>query len=176
MKPLRPRSLGTKLTEVEYARVEAAALKAGVGLSEWCRRAVLEFAERDSSQPAEKVVLAEVLSLRSVLLSLVFQMSKGQAVSEEEMRRLIDRADREKHKKATALLGECATDARTAVKEVRCGMAGKQSWAEKRWWRGTAFDLSGALLCIVLVFVLGFVASLRCSSATGRQLLSQSST
>ena len=110
MKPLRPRSLGTKLTEVEYARVEAAALKAGVGLSEWCRRAVLEFAERDSSQPAERVVLAEVLSLRSVLLSLVFQMSKGQAVSEEEMRRLIDRADREKHKKATALLGECATD------------------------------------------------------------------
>ena len=106
MKPLRPRSLGTKLTEVEYARVEAAALKAGVGLSEWCRRAVLEFAERDGSLPAEKVVLAELLSLRSVLLSVVFQMSKRQVVSEEEMRRLIDRADREKHKKATALLDD----------------------------------------------------------------------
>ncbi len=85
MKPLRGRSLGTKLSEVEYARVEAAALKAGVGLSEWCRRAVLEFAERDGSQPAEKVVLAELLSLRSVLLSVVFQMSKGQPVSEEEI-------------------------------------------------------------------------------------------
>ena len=59
MKPLRPRSLGTKLTEVEYARVEAAALKAGVGLSEWCRRAVLEFAERDGAEPAEKVVRFE---------------------------------------------------------------------------------------------------------------------
>jgi hypothetical protein len=47
------------------------------GLSEWCRRAVLELAERDGSQPAEKVVLAELLSLRSVLLSVVFQMSKG---------------------------------------------------------------------------------------------------
>ena len=47
VKPLRGRSLGTKLSEVEYARVEAAALKAGVGLSEWCRRAVLEFAERE---------------------------------------------------------------------------------------------------------------------------------
>jgi hypothetical protein len=110
VKPLRPRSLGTKLTEVEYARVEAAALKAGVGLSEWCRRAVLEFAERDGSQPAEKVVLAELLSLRSVLLSVVFQMSKGQVVSEEEMRRLIERADREKHKKATALLDESGRD------------------------------------------------------------------
>ena len=110
MKPLRPRSLGTKLTEVEYARVEAAALKAGVGLSEWCRRAVLECAERDGSQPAEKVVLAELMSLRSVLLSLVFQMSKGQAVSEEEMRRLIERADREKHRKAKALLDESERD------------------------------------------------------------------
>src|SRR5262245_27971273 len=109
VKPLRGRSLGTKLSEVEYARVETAALKAGVGLSEWCRRAVLEFAERESSQP-ERVVLAELLSLRSVLLSVVFQMSKGQTVSEEEMRRLIDRADREKHKKAMALLDESERD------------------------------------------------------------------
>jgi hypothetical protein len=106
VKPLRGRSLGTKLSEVEYARVEAAALKAGVGLSEWCRRAVLEFAERDGAQPAEKVVLAELLSLRSVLFTVVFQLGKGQPVSEEEMRRLIERADREKHKKATALLDE----------------------------------------------------------------------
>ena len=106
VKPLRPRSLGTKLTEVEYARVEAAALKAGVGLSEWCRRAVLEFAEREGAEPAEKVVLAELLSLRSVLFTVVFQLGKGQPVSEEEMRRLIERADREKHKKANALLDE----------------------------------------------------------------------
>ena len=55
-------------------------------------------------------VLAELLSLRSVLLSVVFQMSKGQAVSEEEMRRLIERADREKHKKAMALLDESGRD------------------------------------------------------------------
>jgi hypothetical protein len=40
----------------------------------------------------------------------VFQMSKGQVVSEEEMRRLIERADREKHKKAMALLDESGRD------------------------------------------------------------------
>jgi hypothetical protein len=110
LKPLRPRSLGTKLTEVEYARVKAAALRAGVGLSEWCRRAVLESAERDGSPPAEHVVLAELLSLRSVLLSLVFQLGKGQSVSEEEMRRLIERADGEKRKKAMSLLDESRRD------------------------------------------------------------------
>ena len=90
--------------------METAALKAGVGLSEWCRRAVLEFAERAGSQPVEQVVLAELLSLRSVLLSLVFQLGKGQSISEEEMRRLIERADREKHKKANALLNEGVRD------------------------------------------------------------------
>ena len=79
-------------------------------LSAYTGAAVLEFAERDGSQPTEKVVLAELLSLRSVLLSVVFQMSKGQSVSEEEMRRLIERADREKHKKAMALLDESGRD------------------------------------------------------------------
>ena len=37
-------------------------------------------------------------------------------------------------------------------------MAGKQSWAEGRWWRGTVFDWLGALLAIAIVFVLAFVS------------------
>ena len=37
-------------------------------------------------------------------------------------------------------------------------MAGKQSWAEKRWWRGTVFDWMGVLLALALVFVLAFVS------------------
>jgi hypothetical protein len=111
VKPLRGRSLGTKLTEVEYARVEAAALKAGVGLSEWCRRAVLDFAERDGSASVENVVLAELLSLRAVLLNVMFRLTNGQPVSEDEMRRLIERADREKQKRAAALLDEDKSEA-----------------------------------------------------------------
>ena len=37
-------------------------------------------------------------------------------------------------------------------------MAGKQSWAEKRWWRGTVFDWMGVLLALALIFVLAFVS------------------
>ena len=37
-------------------------------------------------------------------------------------------------------------------------MAGKQSWAEGRWWRGTVFDWLGVLLAIAIVFVLAFVS------------------
>ena len=111
VKPLRGRSLGTKLTEVEYARVEAAALKAGVGLSEWSRRAVLDFADRGGSTSVENIVLAELLSLRAVLLNVIFRLTNGQPVSEDEMRRLIERADREKQKRAAALLDENRSDA-----------------------------------------------------------------
>ena len=37
-------------------------------------------------------------------------------------------------------------------------MAGKQSWAEKRWWRGTVFDWMGVLLLLLLIFVVAFVS------------------
>ena len=37
-------------------------------------------------------------------------------------------------------------------------MAGEQSWAEKRWWRGTVFDWMGVLLLLLLIFVGAFVS------------------
>ena len=102
--PLRTRSLGTKLTEVEYASVESAALRGGIGLSEWSRRAVLEAAGRDEALANESVVLAELLSLRAVLLNVMFRLANGAGMTEDEMRQLIDRADRDKHNRAAAVL------------------------------------------------------------------------
>ena len=102
--PIRGRSLGTKLTELEFAGVEAAAVQAGVGLSEWCRRAVLETVDRGERQTADTVLVAELLALRTVLLNVTFRMASGGALSQEEMRQLIDRADRDKLKRAAALL------------------------------------------------------------------------
>jgi hypothetical protein len=108
--PLRGRSLGTKLTEVEYARVEAAALRSGVGLSEWCRRAVLELSDRAECQ-TDTVLLAELLGLRAVLLNVMFRLTNGEALSQDEMRQLIERADRDKHKRAAAVLSSGKNDA-----------------------------------------------------------------
>ena len=110
--PLRTRSLGTKLTEVEYSSVEAAALRAGIGLSEWCRRVVLESTERETSESYDSVVLAELLSLRAVLLNVMFRLSRGAPISEHEMRQLIERADRDKHKRASAALSAGKDDRR----------------------------------------------------------------
>ena len=108
--PLRDRSLGTKLTELEYSRVEAAALRAGVGLSEWCRRVVLAAAEGESGQAPDGVVLAELLALRAVLLNVMFRTANGDGLSQEEMRQLIERADRDKHKRAEAALDASRND------------------------------------------------------------------
>jgi hypothetical protein len=101
--PLRDRSLGTKLTEVEYARVESAALRAGVGLSEWCRRAVLQAADGGDG-PGEGVLLAELLALRAVLLNVMFRLANGGGITQEEMRQLIERADKDKQKRAAAVM------------------------------------------------------------------------
>ena len=102
--PLRDRSLGTKLTEVEYARVESAALRAGVGLSEWCRRAVLRAADNDETGSVDVLLLSELLALRAVLLNVMFRLANGGGLSQEEMRQLIERADRDKQKRAAAVL------------------------------------------------------------------------
>lgn len=109
--PKRGRSLGTKLTEVEYARVESAALKAGVGLSEWCRRSVLAATEGRDRHSGDEVLLAELLSLRSIVLNLMFRQASGTPVNAEEMKQLIERADREKQKRASTALS-AGTDQR----------------------------------------------------------------
>ena len=103
--PLRDRSLGTKLSEVEYARVEAAALGAGVGLSEWCRSVVLRAAADDGGTAPHAALMAELLALRAVLLNVVYRMANGERVNQDEMRQLIERADRDKHRRAAAALG-----------------------------------------------------------------------
>ena len=108
--PLRDRSLGTKLTEEEHARVEAAALRAGVGLSEWCRRVVLSAIETDTPDAPTLVMLAEVLALRAVLLNVMFRIANGEALTQQDMRQLIDRADKDKHARAAAVVADSRGD------------------------------------------------------------------
>jgi hypothetical protein len=45
-KQLRGRSLGTKLSEAEYAQCEKSAARRGQTLSEWCRQALLPLQDR----------------------------------------------------------------------------------------------------------------------------------
>jgi hypothetical protein len=66
-------------------------------ISEWARLRLLAAA---TSEPADHVLLAEVLALRAILLTLHFALATGEILTPETMQRLIDRADADKLLKA----------------------------------------------------------------------------
>ena len=122
-KSARIRSVGTKLTEEQYARLEAAAAKRGLTVGEWCREELLHAAGdsaadgnghatiRDAipiaapiGKPADETLLAEMLALRTILLNLFYDLANGENVTATRMQELIAKADGEKREKALARL------------------------------------------------------------------------
>ena len=90
---LRNKSIGTKVSEDEYAALEKLAEARGLTLGEWFRELVL--AEL-IAHPAEQVILAEVLALRMLYLNTVQILGRGRELGTEDLRKLIERVDREK--------------------------------------------------------------------------------
>jgi hypothetical protein len=107
---LRTKSVGTKVTEEEYARLEHAARKSGKTLGEWCRDIMLTNVNGDSSklQSARgddiQALMAELVALRTILLNVVFKQANGESLTAEQMQKLIERADADKVKKAVERL------------------------------------------------------------------------
>ena len=90
----RLRSVGTKVTDEMYARiVEAAGTRR---ISEWLRQVVTAAA----LEPSPTLLLAEVLALRTIVLTVQFALGAGETLTPDVMHRLIDRADAEKLRKA----------------------------------------------------------------------------
>jgi hypothetical protein len=101
--PLRTKSIGTKVSEEEFAALEATARAADMTLSEWVRAVLLaapgvELPD-DEAALASRVTLAEVLALRTLFLNLQFRQGQG-PMTESEMRGLIERADAVKGERA----------------------------------------------------------------------------
>jgi hypothetical protein len=111
--PLRTKSIGTKVSEEEFAALEASARAADMTLSEWVRAVLLaapgvELPD-DEAALAGRVTLAEVLALRTLFLNLQFRQAQG-PMTEVEMRGLIERAD--------AVKGERARDRLEAARKT----------------------------------------------------------
>ncbi len=117
--PLRTKSVGTKVSEAEFALLEERARGAGLRLAEWVREALLA-APVESGPDAAEVALAEVLALRSLFLNLQFRSDKG-PLTEAELRGLIERADGVKMQRArerlVAVRAESKTDEETEPEE-----------------------------------------------------------
>ncbi len=97
--PLRTKSVGTKVSEEEFAALEARARARELTLSEWVRAELLE-PRADGGGAADEVLLGEVLALRTILLNLMFSLTNGKPVTPKAMRELIERADGDKARKA----------------------------------------------------------------------------
>jgi hypothetical protein len=111
--PLRTKSIGFKVSEEEYARLEEAARAGGFTLGEWCRQVVLEDASGEEIKPTgtgaeAQALMAELVALRAILLNVLFKLANGEKPTAEEMQRLIDRADADKLKKARERLAQAA--------------------------------------------------------------------
>jgi hypothetical protein len=116
--PLRTKTLGTKLSEAEYAQLEAAARERGLTLSEWCRTVLLASvngqgaksaaAAPDAGSGTRQALMGELVALRTILLNVLYKQANGERITAEEMQRLIERADADKLKKAQARLEQAA--------------------------------------------------------------------
>jgi hypothetical protein len=104
--PLRTKTISTKVSEEEQARLESLAQAEGQRLAEWVRDTLLERAEAVSGPrtSAEQILLSEQLALRTILLNVLFKVSNGEKITTQEMQQLIDRADAGKLKKAAERL------------------------------------------------------------------------
>jgi hypothetical protein len=111
--PLRTKTLGTKVRDQEYARLEAAASERDLTLSEWCRETLLGKVNGQEEKSADtgatsQALMAELVALRTILLNVLFKLANGEKPTVEEMQRLIDRADSDKLRKARERLAQAA--------------------------------------------------------------------
>ncbi|MGO9088279.1 MAG: plasmid mobilization protein [Candidatus Sulfotelmatobacter sp.] len=111
--PLRTKTLGTKVSEEEFAQLEGAASERGLTLSEWCRETLLARVNGQGVTSADPgrtghALMAELVALRAILLNVLFKLANGEKPTAEEMQRLIDRADADKLKKARERLAQAA--------------------------------------------------------------------
>ena len=112
---LRSRTVGSKVTETEYARLAAIAERRGVTLGEWCREVLLACAndsQEVTATTAEQALLAEVVALRTILLNALYKLAPQEDLSDRDLDRLIERADKDRFQRARERLA-------TAVKESK---------------------------------------------------------
>ena len=108
----RTRSVGTKITEEEYVRLEASAAESGLTVGEWCREVLLKASGQTAplATPTEETLLSEFIALRTILLNLFYDLADGQPPSRERMQALIDKADGDKRDKALMRLQGAAAN------------------------------------------------------------------
>lgn len=101
----RVKPVGTRLTQAEFAEVEAAATHAGKKVGEWLRDAALAQARAVSDRDTDPILLAELMAIRTLILNLFAAASKG-PLTDESLRKMLAYADSVKQQKANEFLAK----------------------------------------------------------------------
>jgi hypothetical protein len=110
---LRNRTVGSKVTESEYAQLAAIAERRGVTLGEWCRQVLLACAndsQEVTATAAEQALLAEVVALRIILLNALYKLAPQEDLTDRDLDRLIERADKDRFLRARDRLAAAAKE------------------------------------------------------------------
>ncbi|MGO9126985.1 MAG: hypothetical protein ACLP6G_19135 [Terriglobales bacterium] len=96
--PLRTKSIGFKISEEEYARLETAAQADGRTLGEWCREVILR-----GGSASDDSALAEIIGVRLLLVNVLGPVAAGEKVTPEKFNQLLDQISETKHQLAAKL-------------------------------------------------------------------------
>ena len=96
----RTKSIGVRVSEADFARLETLAEATGKPLGEWCREVLLKVADHPTGTPVEQALLAEVIGLRTIVGNLVYAFTSDGKVTREQMAGIVERADSTKIKRA----------------------------------------------------------------------------
>jgi hypothetical protein len=100
----RTKSVGVRVSESDFARLQTLAEATGKPLGEWCREVLLQIADHPTGTPVERALLAELIGLRTIVSNLVYAFTSDGKVSREQMASNVERADSTKIKRAVELL------------------------------------------------------------------------
>jgi hypothetical protein len=101
----RARSIATRLTEAEFCEVEAAAGDAGKKVAEWLREAALAHARTGQEEQTDRILLAEIMAMRALMLNLFAKASQG-PLSTDDMRKMSAYSDSIKEQKAEEFIAQ----------------------------------------------------------------------
>ena len=99
----RVKQTGTRLTEAEFAEVEAAAADEGTNISAWIREAILARLSAAQGSNTDPILLAELMAIHALILNLFAAASKG-PLTDESLRKMQAYADSVKQQKADEFL------------------------------------------------------------------------
>ncbi len=103
---MRSTSIGTKLTETEFAQVEVAASSAGKTVGEWLRDAALVTIRTETNRGEYDIALAEVIGVRLLLVNVLRSVATGQTMCPEAFDKLLDEIGSAKYEIAEKLAAD----------------------------------------------------------------------